>query len=208
MIMDSTIYQILKNKPIVAYLERKGHQPVKMLSGGRLSYLCPFPDHNETKPSFMVWTNAEFENFHCFGCQRGYSIIHLVAGLENIPYRKAVELLSEGVEVSLSEDVKIELELLDKRLSKTDTKFETAQKLYAISTQCRCYLEGVGYDEGEVHLMDTFLKEVDHCLLELDFDAIDDCYNHLRDILRLRRDKFEVLRREKMRIQLDDSERN
>lgn len=195
--MDATIYQILKTKSIVEYLERKGHQPFKMLSGGRLSYLCPFPDHNETKPSFMVWTNAEFENFHCFGCQRGYSIIHLVAGLDNIPYRKAVEILSEGVEVSLEEDVKLELELLDKRLSKSDTKLEIAQKLYAIGTQCRYYLEGVEYAESEVELVDGFFRELDQCLLDLDFDAVDVCFNYLRDVLCKRRDKFEMLREAK-----------
>lgn len=200
--MNSTVYNILKKKSIVSYLERKGHHPFKHLSGGRLSYLCPFSDHNETKPSFMVWTNADFENFHCFGCQRGYSIIHLVAGLENIPYRKAIEILSEGVEVSLSEDVKVELELLDKRLDQSDTKLEMAQKLYTVGTQCRCYLESVEHNKFETDLVDKFFAELDQRLLELDFDAIDSCYNYLRDVLRLRRDKFELLKREEMKLKV------
>ena len=52
-------------------MEKKGHFPVKNLTGGRLSYLCPLPWHAESKPSFVVWTNSEYENFYCFGCFPG-----------------------------------------------------------------------------------------------------------------------------------------
>lgn len=201
--MDAVIHHILKTKSIVEYLERKGHQPFKMLSGGRLSYLCPFSDHNESKPSFMVWTNAEYENFHCFGCQRGYSIIHLVATLEGITYRQAVEVLGEGLEVSLGEDVKLQLELLDKKLSGASGRQEIAGKLYTIGTQCRYYLESVDYAESEVVLVDGFFSELDKSVLNLEFDALDSYTEHLSGILRQRREKYEALSRENQRAELE-----
>ena len=68
--LQSVIEHILKKKSIVEYLEKKGYQPFKQLTGGKLSYLCPLPGHTETRPSFFVWTNSEFENFYCFGCLR------------------------------------------------------------------------------------------------------------------------------------------
>lgn len=34
-------------------------------AGERWRAPCPFPDHNETKPSFMVYPDG---GFHCFGC--------------------------------------------------------------------------------------------------------------------------------------------
>lgn len=204
--MDSLVYHILKKKSIVDYLERKGHKPFKMLSGGRLNYLCPFLDHKESKPSFMVWTNAEFENFHCFGCQRGYSIIHLVAGLEEIPYRQAVEILSDGVEVSLEEDVRLQLELLDKRLLGGETKTAIGDKLLAIGTRCRYYLESVDHATSEVDIVDRFYEQLDQLVLNLDFDEVDECFDNLSPILRLRRDKFENIRRDALRQQLQEEE--
>ncbi len=204
--MDSLVYHILKKKPIVEYLERKGHRPVKMLSGGRLSYLCPFPDHRETKPSFMVWTDSEFENFHCFGCQRGYSIIHIVAGLEGISYKQAVQTLSDGVEVSLEEDVRLQLEFLDKKLSSENERASIAEKLLAIGTRCRYYLESVDYKDSEVGIVDRFYEELDRLVLDLDFDAVDECFENLSPILRLRRDKFECISRDALRKQYQEQE--
>jgi hypothetical protein len=192
--MESLVYQILRKKLITVYLESKGHRPVKSLSAGRFMYLCPFADHQESKPSFMVWTNSEFENFYCFGCQRHYSIIDLVVGLENISYRGAVTLLGEGVEVSLEEDVKLQIELFGK-LIQNDIKDELAIKLLSISTRARYYLESVNYAKSELDIIDGFYAAVDQAVLDFDFETIDDYHNNLTDILRLRQDKFEQLER-------------
>jgi DNA primase len=204
--MDSLVYQILKTKSIVDYLERKGHKPVRQLSGGRFSYLCPFVDHKETKPSFMVWTNAEFENFHCFGCQRGYSIVHLVAALEEVPYREAVEILGEGLEVSLEEDVRLQIDLLDKRLSHGGSTADMAQKLLTIGTRCRYYLESVDLAESEVTIVDKFYETLDSFILNLNFEAVDACFEILSSILRLRRDKFSRLHRKALEQQYQETE--
>jgi len=204
--MDSLVYQILKTKSIVDYLERKGHRPFKHLSGGRLSYLCPFPDHKESKPSFMVWTNAEFENFHCFGCQRGYSIIHLVAALEEVPYRKAVEILGEGVEVSLEEDVRLQIEFLEKRLSSGDSKADISQKLLTIGTRCRYYLESVDLAGSEVGIVDKFYNEIDSFVRNLDFESIDSCFDQISSILHLRQIKFSKIHKEELQRQYREAE--
>lgn len=189
--MSFEIARVLKKKTIVSYLEKKGHRPIRSLSGGRLTYLCPFPDHNESKPSFMVWTNSEFQNFHCFGCQRSYNIVHLVAGLEDIPYRKALELLSEDVEISILADCGVETEQLCKQTEQDMTKLDVAQKLYAIGTMCRYYLECVDYEEQEVKLVDKFNSVIDKYMANLEFDDIDACFLNLNKVIRARKDKFE-----------------
>jgi hypothetical protein len=127
-----------------------------------------------------------------------------VAALEDIPYRKAVEVLSEGVEVSLEEDVRLQLELLDKKLSQGATKTDIAQTLLALGTRCRYYLESVEYAETEVEIVDKFYETIDNLILDFDFDAITECFMMLSNILRLRRDKFEQIRRANLQRQYQE----
>jgi len=101
--MTDNLKLLLQKTSIVSYLEENNHRPVKVLTGGKLSYRCPFPDHQERKPSFMVYTNSDYENFHCYGCGRGYNIIHLISGMEQIPYRDVLKRISDKLNLNISE---------------------------------------------------------------------------------------------------------
>ena len=200
--MTSNLLAILKKKTIVDYLERKGHHPVKHSSNGRLFYLCPFPDHKETKPSFVVWTNAEFENFRCFGCLRCYHIVHLVAALEGISYREAIKVLSAGMEVSLAEDVELELELIDKMYAKSPER-QLSENMLSISSLCRSYLLGVKNDPTECQAFDKFFSVLDTAVRDVDFEVIEDALVCLPRILRLRKAKYKAACLQKMRQEFE-----
>ena len=75
---------ICKAKPITDYLTKKGHQPAKRMSGGKISYCCPLPDHKEKKPSFVVYTQGPYQNFYCFGCLHENELIWTENGLVRI----------------------------------------------------------------------------------------------------------------------------
>ncbi len=197
----SLVYRILKTKSIVDYLEHKGHQPVKVLSGGKLSYLCPFADHKETKPSFIVWTNADYENFRCFGCLRNYSIINLVAELEGISYKDAITRLSDDMEINVHEDISLELDLIRKSYDDRSFEIGLSEMMLSLSSLGRGYLKGVGMDETEQGIIDKLWCEIDRALVEFDFDSIEETLEHFPVILRLRRDKFEKMKFVKMRSQ-------
>lgn len=156
-------------------MEKKGHFPVKQLTGGRLSYLCPLPWHSETKPSFVVWTNSEYENFYCFGCQAKHNIIHLVSYLDSISARAAIEKLSDGIEFSIKDEEKILQAEFFAGLEKKapDVVGELARSLVEISNICNAFLESVDYDEKECERMDKLWKIVDQSLQDFDFDKIE-----------------------------------
>ncbi len=163
------------------YLEKKGHFPVKSLTGGRLSYLCPLPWHAESKPSFVVWTNSEYENFYCFGCQAKHNIIHLVAFLDNIAARRAIEKLSDGMEFTIADDEKLVqadhiqhyLKIAGVSKGDHDAVAELAKSMVEISNICNMFLESVDYADKECDRMDKLWAIVDRSLQDFDFEKIE-----------------------------------
>lgn len=195
---------ILQRKSIVDYLEKKNIRPTRQM-GDKFVYLCPFPDHQDKKPSFIVWVNNDHETFHCFGCQRGSTIINLVSIFESISYRDAFNRLAKDLDVSLEENVQFSLESMNKLLtdagsSPYDTYFDLSQKMISISSLCRFYLESVNYDVDECSIMESFWREIDQYILNYDFIEIDQVLKNIPDILRLRREKFERLKLEKQKL--------
>ena len=197
--IQSIIYSVLQKKSIVDYLERKGHQPVKTLTGGKLLYLCPFPDHDESKPSFTVYTQSEYENFYCFGCQRSHSIIQLVAGLESLSFKEALTRLSDGMDINYLEGVDLEVERINKEFQRSSISLQTSEELMSISTMCRMYLNSVGRDKTETKIVDKLFAVVDKSVQEADFSDISETATSLPMLLMKRREKYEKIKIERMR---------
>jgi hypothetical protein len=175
-------------------LEKKGHSPVKHLTGGRLSYLCPLPWHSETKPSFIVWTHADYENFYCFGCQSKHNIIHLVSYLESIPVKKAIEQLADGLEFSIVDEEKLEQEawmnavnLIGTQQSKNPTA-DISKVLIELSDICQTFLKGVGDEPKEHERIDKLWGIVDAHLRDYEFDKIEQIRQEIGPMLRQQRD--------------------
>ena len=181
------------------YLEVKGHQPVKQLLGGKLSYRCPLPGHDEAKPSFIVWTNSDYENFYCFGCQSGHTIIHLVAAMEGMSYKEAASYLGQDMEISIDEFVDTDLKRIKKDYLSSSPKSEISDLMISMSRQCRMFLEGVKFDTTEVDMVDKFWEQIDKDLNNYDFDQLVESSEHLPIILLQRRNKFDQQQIEKQR---------
>lgn len=187
----------------MTYLENRGITPVKRLTGGKLSYLCPLPGHKESKPSFIVFTNAEYENYYCFGCGSGTTIIQLVAALDSISNKRAIEILSDGMEIT--ED--LELELSDKRNYRQRSKDEierwinlnlkTLSTLPFLAEVCRAHLESVEMDDTECGIIDKFWEQIDKWISEYEFDELRDLGNVVPPMLMKRRENFEQEKRRK-----------
>lgn len=198
--MTPVIENILKSKSIMTYLESKGHTPVRSMSAGRYSFRCPFPDHNETKPSFMVWTNAQYENFYCFGCQRNNNIIHLVSFIEGISFKQAIDKLADGFVVTHEEEAEFALQQLNKRIQEgTDNPLyfehrKLEDSLIEMSNLCLAYLSGVEYNQEEIDIINKFWANIDKELIDINFDKIEESLIHLPDTLYNRRQKIEEQR--------------
>lgn len=188
---ESIIYQILHKKKITEYLESKNITPVRTGYHGRLYYLCPFPDHNESKPSFVVFTNDEYENFNCFGCSRNYNIIHLVSGLENITYKDAVKQLGIDFDLSLLDHLDTQVKMIDNLFkNKKPYKDQLGVLLSDIAYSCRLYLKSVNYKQEEQSIIDNLFFQIDNCLYHYKFEEIEDIQRNLSKILLARKKKI------------------
>src|SRR4051812_41838588 len=93
------IDEILRTRKITEYLTTKGIHP-ESESAGKIKYRCPL-HQGDNDPSFMVYTNGEFENFYCFGCRAKYHIIHLYRDLEKVSFKEALQKLGSGLEIDV-----------------------------------------------------------------------------------------------------------
>lgn len=200
--MSAIINHILKKKSIVDYLNKKGHKYVKSMSNGRISYLCPFPDHKESQPSFVVWTNGDYENFYCFGCNRGHTIIHLISYIENISYRESLNKLSDGIEINTEEDISYTIDHIPWIANKEN---DIRLVLFDMSNITRLYLESVEYDSSEVNIIDKFWTEIDKYIISCDFETIENSCKYLKSIIELRRNKWKLIHRNVNRKAVYDS---
>lgn len=194
--MNPVIEYILKKHKITDYLTKLGHQPVKSLSRGRLTYLCPFPDHKEMKPSFYVWTHADPQNFCCFGCGRYYSIIHLMAGMEHLSTKQVIMRLSDGLEMTEEGNLDIIIDSLNsaynKKPDENTGRIELENTVYSISSMCLSYLEGVKYKDTELDIIDKLYQEVDQYIYNYDIAQLEEMLHYLPDLLIKRREKIEL----------------
>lgn len=199
------VAHILKTKSITVYLSQKGIEPIKR-APGKLFYSCPLPDHNETKPSFVVFTNGPFENFHCFGCQARYHIVHLVSRMEGISFKESLSRLSDGVEITTQDEFDYEADEIIKAAQKDPLMLETSSSALLLASYCRSYLESVGYDDEQVGIIDKFWSGVDQSILEYEFDAMPELPELVREKLRKKRERFEIKKREQIRKKYESGE--
>ena len=63
-------------------------------AGRLLQAKCPLPGHEDTGPSFTVYTNNQ--SFYCFGCNRGGDVFKFIQLVEQVNFREAVARLEGG----------------------------------------------------------------------------------------------------------------
>lgn len=161
------------------------------MSNGRHFYACPIPDHQESKPSFVVYTHGEYENFHCFGCQRNWNIIHLISFIEGISYKKAFERLSGGIAITHEDETEFQILQATKN---TSLPFDNAFFLLDMSNVCYSFIKSVGFEKEEVETIDKFWSEIDKCLVDCDFGKIEEMNKNLHKMVSARYDKWQKRR--------------
>lgn len=78
------------NKPdILTVAERE--VPDLKKRGAKYVARCPFPDHDDRTPSFMV--DPERQSFICFGCNRKGDVIEFVRQLHGLSFPDALKFL-------------------------------------------------------------------------------------------------------------------
>jgi len=183
---ETKIEYIIENNSIVDYLSSVGHDFVRN-DGSRFYYICPFPDHKEQKPSFVVYTEGSKQTFWCFGCQRGWNIINLISGLENSNFEETVSRLSSTIKLSPKDILERENKKILDIKKKSDVQM--SEHLLDISSVCRSYLQLVQNKPEEVLLIDKLYNLIDGALLECDFESIQACSENIHFWIKQRLEK-------------------
>ena len=91
---EATINAIRRKHPIKEVVERYVSLTKK---GDDYWGLCPF--HADTNASMSISTRLDM--FQCFSCKKAGNIFNFIAGMENISYGEAINLLAreDGLEV-------------------------------------------------------------------------------------------------------------
>jgi hypothetical protein len=73
--------EIKRRLPLQQFIEQ--HAPVTFRRvGDRLVCRCPFPDHPDDSPSFVLYPD---DSFYCFGCRRGGDLFVFARHLLGLP---------------------------------------------------------------------------------------------------------------------------
>lgn len=143
---------------------------------------CPFPDHDDSSPSFGV--NTESNLYNCFGCGKTGNIINLVRQVEGLNFVEAIQKLSlfAGLEIETAGlDLKYVLQALNSTVNNylddiNESKFpgglNEAQFLIAFSERTKRHERKSEYKADEIEWIDTIYKNLDKFIEEEDFKKI------------------------------------
>jgi hypothetical protein len=162
----NVIEAILGSYKLSDYLESIGVHAVSN-SGGRIKYLCPI--HNDTNPSFYVFTHKEYEYFHCFACGAHGDLINFVSLYEKINIGQSIYKLSKVLKLPH------DLRGIDMAVKESERKILSSsgdESALQISILCRNYLKWVDYHPEEVEFIEEVYKKIDKLVAMADGDAL------------------------------------
>jgi len=157
--------KIFSERKITDYLAQKGIFPTRE-HGNRRMYICPVHE-GDTSPSMTVYTDSEYENYYCFGCHSGTSIINLVSDMEKIDRRQAFKNLIQGLDISSEEtfeDFSMEYDDFVKAGNYGDliNMADVEEISLRISVECYNFLNlQTDLDSEEVEFFEKVLQKVD-----------------------------------------------
>ena len=177
MARSSFINNILQKKTITELLTSRGIVPARE-HGDKKQYHCPI-HKGDNDPSFVVYTGGEYENYYCFGCHSGGTIINLLSELDDMSTKKAVGQLADGLDFGgPKERERIIIENL--RNYKVKSHYRELEEI-ALEIYVRCYrhFEYVEFDEEEVDFFHKVYEQVDRVTRGRDIETL----KKIRDFL-------------------------
>ena len=164
---EASIYArtIFKERKITDYLAKKGIFPSRE-HGNRKMYICPVHE-GDSSPSMTVYTDTEYENYYCFGCHSGTTIINLVADMEKVDRRQAFKSLIQGLDIPGGAVVEDILDGYDSFIEAGDygdlvSMAEVEDLSLRISVECYNFLNlQTDFDIEEISFFERVLQKID-----------------------------------------------
>ncbi|MFA5598964.1 MAG: CHC2 zinc finger domain-containing protein [Phenylobacterium sp.] len=194
--MSAFVYDAIKKSiSIVEYLSQRGIQPHNEYSG-KYTYICPIPSHKDTKPSFIVYDNANgMQSFCCFGCKSGGSIIELISAMESRSKADVVSELSGGLEISGDAEINFILNEIKNDIAQkneSDTADEIASICLAIGVLSFGYWGKTDFDAEELIFLEAIYSIIDVAAINNDLATLIDVYKYITEDNKFSTNLFEI----------------
>jgi len=126
----------------------------------------------------MVFTDKEYENYYCFSCHSGITVINLLSELDGISTRQATKNLIKGLDIKEQDVIESIVKYLktNKVLNNSNILGELSLK---ISVNCYNYLQELSFDQEESDFLDKFFKLIDHLVTVNDISTLQEIYDIL-----------------------------
>jgi hypothetical protein len=172
-IAQHVIDQIKLNHKISDYLTERGVQP-KTTDPSKLVYHCPLPTHpNDNSPSFYIYDKGDHEDYYCYGCKSGGSIVQFVAEYEGIGMRKAVERLSEGIGLDVSDIMdSLILEIIKESGNDVSSPKEGLELAFCLNKALHDYNQAVEFNPEDVAISEKVGRMIEKFLYAENIDEL------------------------------------
>ena len=182
-VTEYMIQKIRKDNSIIDFLSEKGFNPEKD-HGDKASYICPFPSHDDTKPSFFVYRTGEYENFYCWGCKKSGDIIEAYKEVNGLRSRwEAIKRLGGDMDISYDEELRCAIDGLDEdyeaaMMAAISMPGKIALNISMLGSQHLAQFRG---DQEEYEFLEKLYSTVDKCILQNDMDELLKIYAYLTE---------------------------
>lgn len=99
-IPEKVVEEIVSQIDILSYLQSRGIEFRRQ--GTSHKTRCPFPDHDDSTPSFSVKPSEQY--FHCFGCGEGGNVLNFIMNFDGIEFPQAVKVAADYAGYALEDE--------------------------------------------------------------------------------------------------------
>lgn len=161
---------------------------------------CPFPDHDDSTPSFDV--NKEKGLFICRGCGAGGTIIGFVMKMEKISLEQAVNKISELYNISSDVEYNSNYGNYIKKINNVVNDYfnmfqqnifpagiSDYQFMNMLSQTMREYIISINKNPQEIEWAESMYKKIDYCFYNKQYKKLINLWDRLPSILQKRKIK-------------------
>lgn len=128
---------------------------------------CPFPDHNDTNPSFGI--NLEKGMYKCFGCGRGGNFIDLISKLLDLDFYKSLLVIAsyEGINIEDYNNFDNQVYKFLKATKDSENQIQANKRIIKKATHKIKKVLAKDFEKG-----DMLYKKLDELISSNDFEKI------------------------------------
>jgi DNA primase len=169
------IFEEIKDKAeLISEIEKTG---ITVSPSSRNTYKCLCPIHNEKTPSFYIYNIRKNQDFYCFGCGVGGTVIDFV----KLKYKFSIAETLKYFKSNYSLDYDVSEKSLEKEIGKINKKRKNNNHMfnYAImaSQKINNFLNFVNKNDKEnvekyLEKIQEYLDKIDECLFSENIDSL------------------------------------